>query len=245
MPMLFFDLAKRIAPLSAKLLFHQAVFWFDYSLQHGKIKYLEIAEKHISQAINVESSFFEAWYIWGDILTHIGLAKHDPKYFFEADKKYGKAYRLCGDDPYALSKFQWDWALTWYFLGKHSGEAVDIKVSLEKFDKAARVGCQEPSFWRDYGNAWVEMGILIQDSRFLQRALIFYNKSVHQDSSYFDGWFVLAQTFHHIYKATNEESHLAQSHEAYAKAVECKHSSHCLTWQNWGQLFLLSGKPEK
>ncbi len=236
-----FDISRRVAPLSASLQFQQGVFLFDYAVHKCSEKYLLLAEKHIQYAIEIKSSYFNAWYIWGDVLVHLGLVYKEAHYFQQADEKYSKAYSLCGENPKLLKKFLWDWALCWYFQGKHSGEAIDIKRALEKFDKTAKLGCNESSFWKDYGNAWAEMGLLICDDRFLQKALTYYQKSIQLNPKYFEGWLSLAQTFQHLYQNTYQEQYLAQAHSAYAKAAEFK-QDHFELWMHWGSLFLASGR---
>lgn len=236
-----FEISRRIAPLSARLQFKQAVFLFDYAVHKNSEKYLLLAEKHIQHAIEIKSGFFDAWYIWGDILVHLGLVYKEANYFQKADQKYAKASKLSQDEPRKLKKFIWDWALCWYFLGKHSGEAVDIKQALEKFDQTAKLGCNEASFWRDYGNAWAEMGLLIRDDRFLQKAVIYFQKSLQLNPRYFEGWLSLANTFQHLYQNSHQEQYLAQAHSAYAKASELR-QDHFDLWMSWGNLFLASGR---
>ncbi|MCH9633805.1 MAG: hypothetical protein S4CHLAM7_05380 [Chlamydiae bacterium] len=236
-----FDVSRRIAPLSSKLQFQQGVFLFDYAVHKGSEKYLLLAERHIQHAIEIKSQNCDAWYIWGDILVHLGLVYKEAHYFQKADEKYSKAAQLCNENPKYLKKFLWDWALCWYFLGKHSGEAVDIKRSLEKFEKTAKLGCNEASFWRDYANAWTEMGLLIRDDRFLEKALSFYQKSTQIQPKYYEGWLSLAQTFQHLYQNTGQEQYLAQGHSAYARAADFK-QDHFELWMRWGSLFLTSGR---
>jgi tetratricopeptide (TPR) repeat protein len=239
-----FDLSRRISPFSAKLQFGQGVFLFDYAVQKCSEKYLLLAQKHIQHAIEIKSNFLDAWYIWGDILVHLGLVYKEAHYFQEAEEKYAKANQLCGKNPKYLKKFLWDWALCWYFLGKHSGEAIDVKQAIEKFDQTAKLGCNEPSFWRDYGNAWAEMGLLIRDDRFLEKALSFFEKALQLDPKYFDGWLSLAHTFQSLYQNTHQESYLAQAHSAYGKAAEQK-QDHFELWLTWGNLFLFSGRAKE
>lgn len=236
-----FDLSRRISPLSAKLQFQQGVFLFNYAVHKNSEKYLLLAQKHIQHAIEIKSNFVDAWYIWGDILVHLGLVYKESNYFQEADEKYSKANQLCNENPKYLKKFLWDWALCWYFLGKHSGEAIDVKKALEKFDKTAKLGCNEPSFWRDYGNAWAEMGLLIRDDRFLEKGLSYFQKSLQLNPKYFEGWLSLAHTFQSLYQNSHQELYLSQAHSAYSKASELK-QDHFELWLSWGNLFLFSGR---
>lgn len=239
-----FEIAKRIAPLSASLEYQQAVFWFDYAIQSNHEKYLLLAVKHIKHAIDIDPNFFDAWYAWGDILVHLGLAYHEAHYFQEADEKFQQALPLLTNPDKYLAKFYWDWGLCWYFLAKHSGEAIDIRVALQKFNESYEQGLNQGVFFRDYGNCWVEMGILIKDDRCIHKAIEFYKKSVEIEDQYFDGWLSLAQAYHHLFEMNRKDAYLAQAHEIYTKASEFQNVNLDL-WLCWGRLFLSSGKQKK
>ena len=236
-----FDIARRISPKCARLQFQQGLFLFDYAIHKGKEKYLLLAQKHVQEAIDIEPNYFDAWYILGDILVHLGLVYRGANYFLQAHEKYKRACTLCTERPALLKKFLWDWALCWYFLGKHSGEAIDIKKAIEKFQKASELGCNEAAFWRDFGNAWAEMGLLIEDARFLQKALTYFQKAIQINPKYFEGWLSLAHTFQYLYQQLGNEQFLAQAHSAYAKASDFKRDRIEL-WISWGSLFLTSGR---
>lgn len=239
-----FELAKRIAPLSASLEYRYAVFWFDYALHSSNAKYLLLSLKHIKHAVDIDPEFFDAWYTWSDVLVHLGLAYHEAHYFHEADEKFQKALTLIIDHEQQLAKFYWDWALCSYFLSKHSGEAVDVRTALQKFQKGLEAGIRDPVFFRDFANAWVEMCILIKDVRFLHKAIELYQQAVSIDENYFDGWLSFAQAFHYLYEITGNDKFLAQAHETYAKAADF-HNPNLSLWLGWGNLFLLSGKRKK
>lgn len=235
-----FDLVRRIAPLSAKLHFKQGVFLYDYGVHKSGEKYLLLAQKHIQQAIKLKGRSVDAWYIWGDILVHLGLMKEDMSYFQLAHEKYNEAYQISKDKPKYLKKFLWDWALCWYFLGRHSGEAIDIKNAIERFEKAASLGCVQENFWRDFGNAYAAMGLLISDARFLNKALTCYQKAIQIKPTYFKGWLSSANAFQKLYEMTRKDEYLAQGHTSYGKAAELQRDNLEL-WVNWGNLFLISG----
>lgn len=235
-----FDLLRRITPSNAKIHFKQGVFLFDYGVHKNGEKYLISAQKYIRNALELKNKSVDAWAIWGDILVHLGLMKDDMSYFQQANEKYEKAYGIAQDKPKYLKKFLWDWALSCYFLGKHSGEAVDIKNSIDLFEKASVIGCSQESFWRDFGNAYVAMGLLIADKRFLTKALSCFQKAIQIKPTYYKGWHSTANTFQKLYELTWNEDYLSQAHSAYGKAADLERDHHEL-WIHWGHLFLLSG----
>ncbi|MCH9633111.1 MAG: Photosystem I assembly protein Ycf3 [Chlamydiae bacterium] len=235
-----FDLVRRIAPQSATMHFKLGVFLFDYGVHKSNEKYLQLALKYVEQALKLENQGIDAWAICGDILVHLGLMNSDSCHFHSADEKYQKAYDLSQNNPKYLKKFMWDWALCSYYLGKHSGEAVDIKRSIDLFDQAAKIDLDRENFWRDFGNAYVAMGLLISDERFLQKALGCYQKALQIKPTYYKGWLSTANTFHKLYQLTNKEDFLSQAHTAYSKAADLERENLEL-WVNWGQLFLQSG----
>ncbi len=235
-----FDLVRRITPQSATMHFKQGVFLFDYGTDKSNEKYLHLAQKHIEQALKIEPQSIDAWNIWGDILVHLGLMNKEMQFFCQADGKYQKAYELSQNDSKYLKKFLWDWALCCYYLGKHSGEAIDIKKSIDLFVEFASFNCDRENFWSDFGNAYVAMGLLISDDRFLSKALKCFQKALEIKPSYFSAWFSTANTFHKLYQLTHKEDYLSQGHTAYSKAADLERS-HTSLWTNWGQLFLHSG----
>lgn len=235
-----FDLVRRIAPQSANLHFKQGVFLFDYGIHKSNDQYLYLAQKHIEQALNLKNESIDAWAIWGDICVHLGLINKDIESFHKGDEKYQKAYDLSKDDPKFLRKFLWDWALCWYYIGKHSGEAVDIKKSIELFERAAAHDSQRENFWHDFGNAYVAMGLLISDERFLQKALRCFQKALEIKPSYYRCWLSCANTFHKIYQMTYKDEDFTQAYSAYSKAADIQ-QDHVELWMNWGQLFLQMG----
>ncbi len=239
-----FDLVRRIAPQSAKLQFKQGLFLFDYGVHKSNEQYLELAQKHISNAIEIQPQSVTSWYIWGDILSHLGQLNGQISYFQQAHDKYQKAFQLSKDNPKHLKRFLWSWALCCYSLGKHSGEAVDIKSAIDRFEQAAELGAEEENFWRDFGNAYIAMGLLISDERFLQKALKCFQRALQIKPTYFKGWLSSADAFQKIYEFTYQDDYLAQAHAAYAKAAELERTSVKL-WINWGALFLLSGQAKE
>ena len=171
-----FELARKMAPLSSKLQYEQGLFLFNYAFHKESEKYLLLALKHVEKASQMDPTDFEACYLAAEIQTHLGLAFHEPQYFHDADQRYKKAELLTLQrERDALPHFYWDWGLSCYFLSKHSGEAVDVHAALGKFEK---VRSEDSLFLRDYGNAWAYMGHLIEDPRYIQKSLLYYQKAV-------------------------------------------------------------------
>lgn len=238
------ELTKRIAPLSAKIQFLLAHFFFRYAVRHKSDQHLLYAEKQIQHAIEIKSHFFDAWYIWGDILVHLGLVYHEPAYFFKAHEKYAKANLLAKDQPKQLKKFMWDWALCWTHLARNSNEPQDYKKALQKFQKTEELGCIEPDFYVDYANAWSLLGACTKDPRFLNKALPLFEKAIELKESCFSAWLGLAHTYQSLYHHHQKSDLLAQAHTSYGKAAELK-SEHFDLWMQWGNLFLESGRVHK
>ncbi len=236
-----FDLVRRINPQNAAMYFKQGVFLFDYGVHKSGEKYLLQAQKQMSESVRLDPKNIDAWILFGDLLVHLGLINHQVNYFHEANEKYVKANELSQQDPKSTKKYMWDWALCSYHLGRHSGEAVDIKNAIDRFEKAAKLGSIQENFWRDFGNAYVEMGLLISDTRFLEKALRCFQKSIELKPSYTSGWLSSAYAFQKLYQITWKEDYMSQAHAAYAKAADLDGEQKEL-WLSWGQLFLLSGK---
>lgn len=234
------EIVNRISPSNSMLQFQLCVCLFDYGVSQSDEKMLHLALEHASQTLELDSRNIDAWYIWGDILVHIGLMKQEAHYFYEADEKYEQASSLAEKDEQYLKKFLWDWALCWYYIGKHSKETIDFKKSIDLFEKYAAFDCQQENFWRDYGNAYAAIALLIKDERFLLKALRYFQKALQLKPTYFKGWLSAANTFQKLYLMSFKEEYLAQAHSAYSKAADLERDAIEL-WISWGQLFLHSG----
>ncbi len=236
-----FEVCKTVDPESPEAAFRQSLFLFDHALHVSGDRYLSLALDYVEKAIASDDSFFDAWYLSGDIFVHLGLFHKDAHYFSQAQERYEKAQTLFRGKTSFLKKLLWDWGLCWYFLGKHSGEAVDIKKAIEKFRQAENLHLTDASFYRDVGNAWAEMGILIKNSLLLEKATDYYQKAVRLHPQYFEGWLSLAHTFQYLYRQSKEEKYLTRAHSSYVRASDLK-GDHLDLWLNWGNLFLTSGR---
>lgn len=236
-----FDVSRRIAPTCAKLQCKQGRFLFEYAKKKKNEKYLFQAQKHMQQALELDNSTIDAWILLGDINLVLFKYENQQQFLVQADLNYSKAYSLASQSPRALMRFLPSWALSWHLMGNLSKEALDYKKAIDKYEKAAQLGCSDTRFWCNFANSWFKLGDLIADTRLLQKALTYFQKAIDLDPHHFKSWLGIARSYHDLFLLSLNSNHLAQAHSAYTKAADINRD-YLKLWIYWGKLFLVSGQ---
>jgi tetratricopeptide (TPR) repeat protein len=95
----------------------------------------------------------------------------------------------------------WHWGRSYYNLGIHSGEVIDIKNSLEKYKQAEKLGCDTPEFYNDFGKVWVQIERVISNKYSWWNAMTCFEKALDIE----EGIFNYSQTCFLCYKHTAQE----------------------------------------
>lgn len=231
-----FDRATKIAP-ECPLVFH-AIGTCCFSHHKNNFQFLIKASAAFEKAIQLNPSYYEAWYFAGAVNVEYGLFHEDINYFYEADKRYRQAYEVANKNE---ACFFWEWGRAWFYIGKHSGEAVDFRKALDYFHEAAELGCQEVNFWNDYGDATIELGFLIDRRELVFDAIGFYRNGLNSDPTNPQGWFNLAACFHLIFEINGEDQYFKGAVDSFEKAVQFD-STNANLWMRWAQLLVSAGK---
>lgn len=236
-----FDLATKIAPSSPIVFFTQALV---YAGQGQNIRCLMEAVKVLEKATDLDPSFVGAWHSWGNVLLRMGLLNDSMADFYQADEKFSKTASLIEqhkDHEGHLAALLWHWAVCWFQIGKHSGEAVDFSKALEKFRLAEARGCDSGDFHNDYGNALVDLGCLLGRKELFEDAISHYKKLIEYHPNQYEGWLNLACTYQRLYDFNSEKSFFHEADEAFERAVSLN-SEDASVWLRWGELYTNSGK---
>lgn len=239
----FFEKSTDLDPENPLIWYRQGVSFFEYGSLDGKEKALLLASKYFKMATQLKPSFFEAWAFWGTVLLQLGRFHEEHHYFLEAKEKYQKAIALApGQSSTALAELYWDYGLVWSHIAEHSGEALDISLAIQSLHKAQTqqpAGC--PEFWNDMGSSYLQMGLLVNDSRLYLKAIEYLKKSVDMSPSYLDGWMSLGRTFSQLYINTMDDGCVLKASECFEK-VTLQEPEDVDAWLEWGQLLAEAGR---
>ena len=238
-----FETAANLDPDNPLIWTRQGIAFFEYGSLDGKEKALLLASKNFKIATSLDPAYFEAWAAWGTALLQLGRIHQEHHYFLEARDKYQKAIELApGQSSDVLADLYWDYGLVWSEIGEHSGEAIDIRIAIQSFGKAlTQRPHPSPEFWNDMGSAYIQMGLLINDSRLYHQAVEYLVQSVSAEPHYVDGWLSLAQAFTQLYINTMDERFAIKGTDCLAKSAKLE-PRNAEIWLNWGQLLCESGK---
>ncbi len=238
-----FEAASNLDPQNPQIWYRQGLAFFEYGSEEGKEKALLLASKNFKIATQLNPSFFEAWVAWGNVLLQLGRFHEEHHFLLEAKEKYQKALNISDDkDPELLAELYWDYGIVWAEIAQHSGEALDVRLAIDAF-QTSKSYQQKPSpeFWNDCGKAYLEMGLLINDSRLYLQSIEHLQKAVDASPLYFDGWMSLAEGYSQLYINTLDERYVAKASDAYSIASKMSPSDPEV-WLSWGQLLGESGR---
>jgi len=236
-----FALASRIAPSSVKVLLRQGL---AFAQQQRNIRCLLLACKVLKLATALDASCFEVWFLWAKVLVQIGNFHNEAKYLKEADDKFSKAMDIASKKNSVDGKFFWQWGLCWYYHGKLSGEAMDFKIAVDKYQEASQCGVRDACFWNDYGNALVDLGCLLGRYELIFSASQMYQSAIDADGEYFPARLNLACSYQELYEVSGAEDFFRLADESFRGAVALNTDDVSL-WIKWGVLYLNAGKLQR
>jgi tetratricopeptide (TPR) repeat protein len=241
-----FEMAASLDPENPIIWHRQGLAFFEYGSLDGKEKSLLLASKNFKIATSLNPSFFEAWVSWGIVLLKLGRFHEEHHYFLEAREKYQKAIELApGQSRENLAELYWDYGLVWSEIAEHSGEAIDVRLAIQSFNKSLTQGSRpSPEFWHDMGSAYVQMGLLINDSRFYLQSIDYLSRSVAAEARYVDGWMSMGYAFSQLYINTMDERFAIRGAECFSKTTKLE-PYNADAWLSWGQLLGESGRLNK
>jgi|GEM_PF-319202 len=238
----YFESAAQLAPENFATWYREGRAFFDYGMLQDKEKALLIASRNFKLAAQLAADRFEVWACWGSVLLQLGIAYNEHHFYLEAKEKLQRAIDLGKSMPRRmLAQLYWDYGLVWTELAQHSGEAVDVRLSIQAFQTAMNYqDALPPNFLNDCGNAYLQMGLLINDSRLYLQAVDLLKNAVAANPHYSEGWLSLANAYSQLYINTMDERYVSLANDCYAHL--CQDSSdNAESWLGWAQLLGESG----
>lgn len=238
-----FEASSNLDGQNPQIWYRQGLAFFEYGSEEGKEKALLLASKNFKIATQLNPNYFDAWVAWGNVLLQLGRFHEEHHFLMEAKDKYQKALDHSEGQPKEfLAELYWDYGIAWSEIAQHSGEALDVRLAIEAFQTSKSY--QEkpsPEFWNDCGKAYLEMGLLINDSRLYLQSIEHLQHAVAASPQYFDGWMSLAEAYSQLYINTLDDRYVSKASDAYAMASKISPRDP-ETWLGWGQLLGESGK---
>ncbi len=241
-----FETSANLWPENPRIWYRQGLAFFEYGSEEGKEKALLLASKHFKIATQLEPTLFDAWVAWGNVLLQLGRFHEEHHFHLEAQSKYQKALRMSEGQPDSvLAELHWDYGIVWTELATHSGEALDLHLAICAFEQSLTLNPDvQAEFWHDYGNAYLELGLLINDTRYLVKAVEMLQRSVEKMENYFDGRIALAESYAQLYLNSQDGRYAEKAFDCYAKAVRLQPADADI-WLSWAQLLAETGRLNK
>ena len=236
-----FALAGKVAPDSVPVWLRQGRV---FATQKHNIRCLVLSCKALERVIKLDADCLDAWFALGKVLVRMGIFHNDSAYFRRAETRFEDAYNRFskdGNDDAIPCDLMWQWGLCWFYHGKASGEAMDFRTAIAKFQRAADKGINKAVFWNDYGNAMVDLGCLIGRHELLYDASQLYHKATEECSDYFPAWLNLACCYQELYEISGAEDFFLLSDESFVTASDLNQTDVSL-WIKWGMLYVNSGR---
>lgn len=233
------ELARTISDNHFKVLYHQAML---LAKRQDDAHCLNLASTLCQTITEKEPAFYDGWCLWAYTLVRLGLYYREASYFQDANNKFIETERIMrAQNETMFAENYWQWGVCWYALGRFSGEALDFRSAIEKYQKAAALGLSDPIFWNDYGNALTEMAGLIGRQEIYLEAADCYNKTVTQNPKDFDGWLNLACIYQRLFSMSNLEEYHQLAESSFQKGADLQ-SEDGMLWLRWAQLNTMAGK---
>lgn len=241
--MALFDQAICLDPDNFSLFFQQGLSLLEYGQEEGKEKILLLAAKKFKWSVQLNPEHFESWQAWGSALASLGKTFREHHYFIEAEEKFHQALALSEQQPpEILAELYWEYGYVRYHLALHSGEALDLQLALDAFQKASSYQDNLPSeFWNDFGKSCTSLAVKINDVRLYVKAINCFKHAISSSTSCFEGWMHLSESLQLLYAYTHDEDHFSQANECFSAAAQLRPQDPEI-WLNWAKFLCDSGR---
>jgi len=231
-----YQTAVRLLPASAKVWYRLGSF---LSLQEDE-QCLEDAVQSLQKAVAIDGGFFDAHYALASAELRLGSIRKDSALLSAADRSFHRGLQQCHGK--IAPELYWHWGIVWYLLGKESGEASDFMQATTYFEKALQAGLKRSDFFNDYGNALVEVAVLVSRPSLISEAISHYRASldlfdpcVHSDKDRGLWFFNIASCHSYLLDTNFTEETFLSAEAAFSEAAVLYPEIPSL-WYKWSQL---------
>ncbi len=243
-----FQTACRLAPNSARGWYRLGAY---LALGEGEPD-LQEAVLALKKAVELDAGFFDAHYALASAGLRLGVLRGDEALFREADDSFSQADRLVAvseeEGSSAPGEFYWHWGIVWFLLARESGEPVDLKRTLDLYEKARQKGLLRADFLNDYANAIVELALLTSNDALILDAVSLYFAAIESPDAAADNdhekairMFNVGCCFQHLYDLSHEKQYFESAEKAFSEASVLGPDIPAV-WQRWGHLLFRAAR---
>jgi len=239
----FFELASTLDPDNSASWFRQGKAFYKYAIFEKQEKALQLASKNFSRALTLNTKLFECWLYLGKTLMELGKFHNEIHFLNDAKEKFQQAVELSSEASFKDKvDLYWHIGLLWTAISAQSGEAIDLRMALQAFHTSISFQRTPPSatFWKDFGYAYLQMGMLINESKLYFQAIKNFRKCLKNLPESSKCWALLAQTYTQLYINTIDEHYYSHANECFKQALNQNEQDADL-WLYWAQLLAEAG----
>lgn len=241
-----FDDAILTCPSKAEVYYHVGMVYLKVGQLKNHSLFLSLARQNLESSLELQPDNVPCMRLLGSSVAWLASASdtNEMGLFEESERIFHSAEGLI--QPLSDSEkfhFYWSWAAARYLLGRYSGEVVDFRSSIDKFQKALEFDAGTIPFWNEYGHALSAMALLLSSPELFLQAKHFYELSVNAEPARFEGWFYVGITYHELFEISGHEDDYLQAHCAYEEALRLKEDD-AEAWIRFGHLLVSFGKLE-
>jgi len=240
--------ACQLLPSSSKVWYRLGSFLILDESEHSLAEAVEALQK----AVAIDPEIYDAQHGLASACLRLGALRKEVDPLYIADAAFSAAAALVEYDqengPQVRPEFYWHWGLTWYLIGRDSGEPVDFKKSIQLFEKARHRGAARSDFYNDYANALVEVALLTSNSELVFEALELYSfaievfdPSLHKDSERTIWLFNKGCCYQYLYDHLMRHEFFEKADAAYSEAATLSPNLSSV-WQRWGGLLFKAAR---
>ena len=239
----YFNAASQLSPNCAEVWLRPGKAFATYGEIKNQEKALYIACKNFKVAATIAPDHLQVWWEWAKALVILGQKTEESHYFQSAKEKYEKAIELSKTSDKTIKyKIYWEFALLWMEIANISEEAGDVRMAIQalrmSFAHQTQVSAE---FWCDFGKAYLQMGLYVNDNRLYIEAIDYFNKSLRSSKDFPEAWTQKAHAYTELYINTMDERCFKNAHEAYNESLKLYENDSDLLLL-WAQLLGESGK---
>lgn len=242
-----FRAACRLAPQSARGWYRLGAY---LALSETEIDLLESVDA-LKKAVELDAGFFDAHYALASASLRLGVLREEESLLREAELSFSRADKLVvttEEGSSASAEFYWHWGIVCFLLARESGEPVDLKRTLDLYEKARQKGLLRPDFLNDYANAVVELAILTSNDTLILDAISLYSAAIESADNAGDKGhekairlFNIGCCYQHLYDLSHEKNYFESAEKAFSEASLLGPELPAV-WQRWGHLLFRAAR---
>lgn len=204
-----------------------------------------LASISLEKALQLDPDFEKGWELRAQALLKLALLTEAEEDFEKVLEIYPHLEGISKAKGKELSpEIFWEWGLAYYHLAKFSGEPGDFKNSVDKFSMAQAMGLDSSEFLSDYALALGELGLLSNNTKWLQDSVVRFEESLAKKSLKGEDWVKLGCIYKLLYFSTQDFLFFEKADHSFFEGSRSEPDLLRL-WLNWAELLGMEGKASR